>query len=48
VWIPMNRLFTLAVTAALFGSAGFTRAKTIDAWPPGDHDPSYFLVLFRK
>jgi SAM-dependent methyltransferase len=27
---------------------GFAHIKTIDAWPPGDKDPSYFLVLFRK
>jgi hypothetical protein len=23
-------------------------AMTIDAWPPGDKNPGYFLVLFRK
>lgn len=30
------------------GASGLTHAKTIDAWPPGDKDPGYFLVLFRK
>jgi predicted methyltransferase len=29
-------------------AAGFTHVRTIDAWPPGDEEPSYFLVLFRK
>ena len=27
---------------------GLAHATTIDAWPPGDKDPTYFLVLFRK
>jgi precorrin-6B methylase 2 len=31
------------------GSAAcLTHVRTIDNWPPGDRDPSYFLVLFRK
>jgi hypothetical protein len=27
---------------------GLAHAMTIDAWPPGDKNPGYFLVLFRK
>lgn len=29
-------------------AAGFTHVRTIDAWPPGDKNPVYFLVLFQK
>jgi predicted methyltransferase len=29
-------------------AAGLTHVRTIDAWPPGDKRPEYFLVLFRK
>jgi ubiquinone/menaquinone biosynthesis C-methylase UbiE len=28
--------------------AGFRHIRTIDAWPPGDKRPSYFLTLFQK
>jgi ubiquinone/menaquinone biosynthesis C-methylase UbiE len=27
---------------------GLEHIQTIDAWPPGDKEPDYFLVLFRK
>jgi SAM-dependent methyltransferase len=36
------------VVIAEVSAPGLTHAKTIDAWPPGDKDPDYFLVLFRK
>jgi hypothetical protein len=29
-------------------AAGFTYVRTIDAWPPGDKKPAYFLTLFQK
>jgi ubiquinone/menaquinone biosynthesis C-methylase UbiE len=29
-------------------AAGFTHVRTIDAWPPGDKKPAYFLTLFQK
>ena len=29
-------------------AAGFTHVRTIDAWPPGDKNAVYFLVLFEK
>jgi ubiquinone/menaquinone biosynthesis C-methylase UbiE len=29
-------------------AAGFTHVSTIDAWPPADKSPVYFLTLFRK
>ena len=29
-------------------ASGLMHVKTIDAWPPGDEDPDYFLVLFRR
>ena len=29
-------------------AAGFTHVRTIDAWPPGDKRPTFFLALFQK
>ena len=29
-------------------AAGFTHVRTIDAWPPEDKKPAYFLTLFQK
>jgi cyclopropane fatty-acyl-phospholipid synthase-like methyltransferase len=37
-----------AVVIAELSEAGLAHARTIDAWPPGDKEPDYFLVLFRK
>lgn len=37
-----------AIVIAEVRAAGLAHASTIDAWPPGDKDPGYFLVLFRK
>lgn len=37
-----------SVVIAEMSAAGLMHTKTIDDWPPGDKDPSYFLVLFRK
>jgi len=37
-----------AVVISELAASGLAHAKTIDAWPPGDKDPTYFLVLFRK
>ena len=37
-----------AVVIAEGSAAGLTYVKTIENWPPGDKDPAYFLVLFRK
>jgi ubiquinone/menaquinone biosynthesis C-methylase UbiE len=28
--------------------AGFRHVRTVDAWPPGDKRPRYFLTLFEK
>jgi predicted methyltransferase len=37
-----------AVVISELTAPGLAHATTIDAWPPGDKDPTYFLVLFRK
>jgi ubiquinone/menaquinone biosynthesis C-methylase UbiE len=37
-----------AVVIAGGTASGLTHARTIENWPPGDKDPTYFLVLFRK
>lgn len=37
-----------AVVITELTAPGLAHVKTIDAWPPGDKDPTYFLVLFRK
>ena len=37
-----------AVVIAEGIASGLTHVKTIHNWPPGDKDPAYFLVLFRK
>jgi len=37
-----------AVVIAELSASGLAHARTIDAWPPGDKEPDYFLVLFRK
>ncbi len=49
--VPANR-GGHGVTAALViqevEQAGFRHMKTIEAWPPGDKRPGYFLTLFQK
>lgn len=37
-----------SVVISEVSAPGLTHLETIDKWPPGDKDPSYFLVLFRK
>lgn len=37
-----------AVVTVEGAASGLTHVKTIENWPPGDKDPAYFLVLFRK
>ena len=37
-----------AVVISELTAPGLAHATTIDAWPPGDKDPTYFLVLLRK
>jgi predicted methyltransferase len=37
-----------AVVIEELAAAGFTHETTIDKWPPGDKQPSYFLTLFKK
>ena len=37
-----------AVVITELTAPGLVHATTIDTWPPGDKDPTYFLVLFRK
>ena len=49
--VPANRLghgIPISVVVEEVTAAGFTHVRTIDAWPPGDKTPSYFLTLFRK
>jgi ubiquinone/menaquinone biosynthesis C-methylase UbiE len=37
-----------AVVISEVSARGLMQTQTIDHWPPGDKDPTYFLVLFRK
>jgi SAM-dependent methyltransferase len=37
-----------AVVISEITDSGLVHAKTIDSWPPGDRNPTYFLVLFRR
>jgi predicted methyltransferase len=37
-----------AVVITELTAPGLAHATTIEAWPPGDKNPTYFLVLFRK
>ena len=37
-----------SVVISEVSAPGLTHLETIDKWPVGDKDPSYFLVLFRK
>jgi ubiquinone/menaquinone biosynthesis C-methylase UbiE len=49
--VPANRGghgIPKAVVMSELTDSGLAHAKTIDSWPPGDRNPTYFLVLFRK
>jgi predicted methyltransferase len=49
--VPANRLghgIPPPVVIEELTAAGFTHVRTIEAWPPGDKSPTYFLTLFRK
>jgi predicted methyltransferase len=49
--VPANRGghgVSPAVVIEEMVAAGFHYVRTIDAWPPGDKRPAYFLTLFQK
>jgi predicted methyltransferase len=49
--VPANRGghgVPLVLVIEEMGQAGFRHLRTIEAWPPGDKRPSYFLTLFGK
>ncbi|MGH9219189.1 MAG: class I SAM-dependent methyltransferase [Vicinamibacterales bacterium] len=49
--VPANRLghgIPASVVIEEVTAAGFTHVRTIDAWPPGDKQPTLHLTLFRK
>ena len=49
--VPANREghgIPISVVISEVSASGLTYVKTIEKWPPGDKNPSGFLVLFRK
>jgi ubiquinone/menaquinone biosynthesis C-methylase UbiE len=49
--VPANRIghgIPKTVVIEEMTAAGFKHVRTIDAWPPGDKNPTLFLTLFEK